>query len=110
MNSMREALSCRLRSRYPSLYTRRADMKSWSFHQWGGFDHDDGWFGLIDALSAVLTSRAASQGLDIAIRQVKEKLGTLRYYTEGMDEFCLGAKSFIVAMSGRVSECSGRPG
>jgi hypothetical protein len=106
---MREALSNILCSRYHRLYVMRHDVPPRSFRPFG-FEPRDGWFGLIDALSFVLASRVAERDLGFSIIQVKEKLGTLRYYADGMDDYCRGAKWFAEEMSCRLSERSGHPG
>ncbi|MGD0103796.1 MAG: hypothetical protein ABSC06_07130 [Rhodopila sp.] len=106
---MRESLSSILRSHHRRLYVRHLDTQPWPFRLFG-FQTHDGWFGLIDALSAVVASRVVERDLRFSIIQVKEKFGTLRYYADGMDDFCRGAKWFAEAMSGRLSERSGHTG
>jgi hypothetical protein len=63
--------------RYPNLYKnvggdpRQTNMAF-------GFACGDGWFGILDELSAKL------EKLGVVAAQVKEKFGTLRFYTEPM--------------------------
>lgn len=75
-----------------------------------GFQFDDGWFGLMCALSVVLDRRSREQGLSPRVFQAKEKFGGLRFYASGLDEFGLGAVSFAESMSERLSLRSGQPG
>jgi hypothetical protein len=106
---MREALARTLRLRHQSVYGTRPDIESSPFRRWG-FEHGDGWFGLVDSVSAVLGLRAIERGLDLSVRQIKQKCRTLRWHSGGMDDFCRGATEFAGSMSGRLCELSGRPG
>ena len=87
---MREALARILRVRHQTVYGTRPDTDTSAFRRWG-FEHGDGWFGLIDALSSVLGMRVAERRLDISVTQIKQKCRTLRWHSGGMDEFCRGA-------------------
>jgi hypothetical protein len=106
---MREALSRILRVRHQTVYGTRPDTDTSAFRRWG-FEHGDGWFGLVDSVSSVLGMRAAERGLDISVTQIKQKCRTLRWHSGGLDEFCRGATEFAGAMSGRLCELSGCPG
>jgi hypothetical protein len=106
---MRVELEYALRSRYPGLYACRSGAERTPFDQWG-FEHDDGWYPLLDALSVVLTQRNNSFRLKIHVRQVKQKLATLRFYAHGRDHFCDGAVEFACSISARLCERTGRPG
>lgn len=46
----------------------------------------------------------------VVATQVKEKFGTLRFYTEGGDEYCGGVISMAEAISGVTCERCGNPG
>lgn len=106
---MTQALDDLLCRRHPALYAdRHADMQSTAMC-WG-FEAGDGWFGIIDALSEVLTSQASAAGLLCpAAQQVKQKFGSLRFRVTvpapGRQAIALAEE-----MSRRVCEVSGRPG
>lgn len=88
-----------VRERYPGLYTRNF-----------AFEIDDGWAGIIDALSETLVWRSGIEGrLPPQAKQVKEKFGTLRWYF-GHTDADQGAIALAEGMSARVCELSGRPG
>ena len=46
-----------------------------------GFEHGDGWFALLDKLSADITELDNRDGTTTIATQVKEKYGGLRFYT-----------------------------
>jgi hypothetical protein len=74
---MREELDKKLCKKYPKLYAQRG----WSMQEtcmcWGF--PGDGWYDLIDRLSAKI------EPLGAVASQVKEKFGTLRFYIGGVD-------------------------
>lgn len=101
---MRDDLSLLLTRRYPSLYGHLDG--PWGFP----FAHHDGWFAILDALSETLVSNAEAECRSPRqVRQVKEKLGTLRYYF-GHSDADEGAITMAEEMSGRLCERTGRPG
>ena len=72
---MKEELEKKLVEKYPNLYKDYGgDMTKTCMH-WG-FAHGDGWYNLIDELSAKLEPHG------IVAAQVKEKFGGLRFYVE----------------------------
>jgi len=75
---MREDLDKALVAAYPKLYVNRVAQPAESCMAWG-FDCGDGWYPIINALSAVLEGLKAGAVAD----QVKEKCGTLRFYVSG---------------------------
>lgn len=76
-----------------------------------GFACDDGWFDLIDALCELLQFDIDHNGTpQIHARQVKEKLGTLRFHTSQSTDEQNGMISFAQSMSGRICEVCGNPG
>ncbi len=62
---MRLALSDLLRCRYPTFFRLHP-----------GFEHKDGWFAIIDALSETITALNPQA----YVVQAKEKFGTLSFY------------------------------
>ena len=76
-----------------------------------GFECDDGWAALIDAVCEVTTSHASSGAHRVlAAIQVKQKVGSLRVYFDDYCEFCDGARLMAEAYSAFVCEVSGAPG
>lgn len=106
---MTQALDDLLCQRYPGLYAdRHGDMQSTSMC-WG-FEHGDGWFGIVDALSEVLTVQANAAGVPCpTTQQVKQKFGTLRFRIS-VPESGRNAITLAEEMSRRICEVSGRPG
>ena len=70
---MNKKLELDLVKKYPNLYKQYGGDITKTCMGWG-FECDDGWFKLIDGLSAKL------QPYGIEAGQVKEKLGGLRFY------------------------------
>lgn len=96
---MREELTKVLRARYPALYGPHF-----------GYEHHDGWSGLIGALSEALVAGAEAEGrTPPRASQVKEKFGTLRWY-HGFDAYDDGAIDLAEELSGGICERTGRPG
>ena len=90
----------RLFDKYPSLYADHALPPSQSL-MWFGFDHGDGWYAIIDALSATI----AQLSPDCRAVQVKEKFGTLRYYYIGSNDIAVDAAvQMAEEMSARTCE------
>jgi hypothetical protein len=98
---MRPALTGLLFRCYPTLYVDRFDRRNCMSY---GFRHEDGWFAIVDVLYSMLAPRG------LVALQVKEKLGSLRYYFHPVDDWCQGAAAVAVALSGRICEFTGRPG
>jgi hypothetical protein len=80
--------------------------------QYGRICCDTGWFNIINMLS-----RNIQHYLDwkpsvpqVTIDQVKEKLGTLRFYYSGGDEYIHGMVTMAEAMSEVTCEKCGNPG
>jgi len=81
---MDQKLEAELVKRYPTLYKDYGgDMRQTCMH-WG-FSHGDGWFHIIDNLSAELIMLGEQYNIKVVADQVKEKFGGLRFYyhTEG---------------------------
>jgi hypothetical protein len=75
---MHRALQQQLRNEFPRLYAREFQ-----------FECEDGWYALIQGLSARLAAIAEQQqahGLDqVVARQVKQKFGALRFYADNAE-------------------------
>lgn len=76
-----------------------------------GIQCGDGWYPLLDGLCDVLTRRVRDgSGPIIDVVQVKQKIGSLRFYLKGGDDYSQGAIRLASAMSYLVCEETGRPG
>lgn len=74
-----KTLEKELVERYPTLYQDYGgDPKQICMSR--GFEHGDGWFRIIEELSAKLDTIARKCEITIIADQVKEKFGTLRFY------------------------------
>lgn len=102
---MREALTRLLYSRYPVLFAEHRLDAAESGMAWG-FQHDDGWFAIVDALAAVITAYAP---MAVAY-QVKQKMGALRVTLHEGDAFTRAACTAAERFSQTISEVSGRRG
>ena len=102
---MRPVLETLLCHRYPDLF-RQTELPMTQTCMCWGFTHQDGWFAIIDALAETI----AEIDPTAEARQVKEKLGTLRFYCdsalEAVDDAIVAAEEF----SGRVCEETGALG
>lgn len=84
---------------YPSLY--RPDQY---------FACGDGWFLIIEELSAELYNESQISGCSCEICDVKEKYGTLRVYTDSSNDKMERMIDKAEALSGKVCEVCGKPG
>lgn len=130
---MREELDKQLVEKYPEIFANRyADMQTTAMC-WG-FDHNDGWYNIIDQLCGNIQEHIDwcrnSHAWDIrwneehpenqrplrnlvsqvVADQVKEKFGTLRFYYSGGDEYISGFVSMAESMSAVTCETCGNPG
>ena len=112
---MREELDKQLCEKYPKIFVNRNGDMTETCMYWG-FSCGDGWYDLIDTLCENIQSyidnnssetRVISQ---VVAEQVKEKFGTLRFYTSGGDRLIDGMIWFAESMSGRICETCGNSG
>jgi hypothetical protein len=112
--------------KYPALFEYAASKESRCAIAWG-ITCDDGWFDLIDTLCASLewlvedrAKRRSNAGLPeegvvLRVVQIKEKFGTLRFYTSGVPGSGAEPNPFMAAirtaeaLSGRMCETCGGP-
>ena len=108
---MKPELDKLLCERYPKLFANRHARVHESLMCFG-FECGDGWFDLIDVLCSTIQSYLDSNPskTQVVVVQVKEKFGTLRFYTEGHDKFVQGMIWMAESMSGRICEVCGNPG
>ena len=107
---MRDTLQTLLYARYPGLYRQHSLPMSQTCMCWG-FSCDDGWFGIIDALSKTIVTLDPT----IEATQVKEKFASLRFYysskrTSAGHAGVRAADSCAELMSTRRCEVTGRLG
>ena len=107
---MHKHLDFYLTTRYGELYRERFESMSRTCMCWG-FECSDGWFHIIDNLSFRITHYYISKDTPSnipAVGQVKEKFGTLRFYTSG-DDIIHNLISFAEDMSSVTCEICGKP-
>lgn len=102
---MNTELEDQLCKNYPVLYRNRHDERIQTLLSWG-FACDDGWFGLIDAISLLLSKHDQN----IKAIQIKEKLGGLRFYYSPVDAYSRGVVQMAECISGVTCEICGSPG
>ena len=110
---MRQEFDNLLCTRYPKMFINRNGDKRDTCMSWG-FECGDGWFTLIDRLcqniQAYIDQNPHKQVPQVVVDQVKEKYGTLRFYTTGGDDLTRGMIWFAESMSGKICETCGHPG
>ena len=102
---MREALTQLLYTRYPVLFAEHRLDATESGMAWG-FQHDDGWFAIVDVLAAVISAHAPSA----VASSVKQKFGGLRFSLNKDDDLTKGACGAAAGFAATISEVSGRRG
>ncbi len=107
---MREDLDRLLCERYPELFADR-QLPSTESAMGRGFECDDGWFDLIDSLCYSIQWSIANCGVPpVRVKQVKEKMGSLRFHYRGGNDVTRGMKAMAENMSARICEVCGSPG
>jgi len=95
--------------RYPKLYQGRNFPITQSLIPFG-FECGDGWFKLIDQLSADITLLDERDGSQTIAVQVKEKYGGLRFYIESGTDAVIEAIDKAEDLSLKTCEYCGEPG
>jgi hypothetical protein len=98
---MKNDLICLLRARYPAIFTEECSAPSCG----------DGWFALVTSLCERLQFATDNRRPpQVVARQVKEKLGTMRFYvTPGISQEQEGMIGMASVMSARDREVCGDP-
>lgn len=101
-------------AKYPKLFRDRYGNMMETCMCWG-FECGDGWYYLIDNLCKCIQSYIDSNhhlegNVQIYVTQVKEKYGTLRFYTTGGDDRVEGMIWFAEYLSSAICEECGNPG
>lgn len=104
---MDKKLEAKLVDKYPTLYSRYGGDIKETCMGWG-MSCGDGWFKLLDELSANL------EPLNVVAAQVKEKFGGLRFYIETCDESAFDKADVFIdeaeSESYKVCEICGKDG
>ena len=112
---MNEKLDNYLVEKYPKIFVNRYEDKMKTLMCWG-FEHNDGWFWLIDQLCESIQNHIDSnnkyssedkQISQVVADQVKEKFGGLRFYHSGGDRHIEGMVSMAENMSYSICEFCG---
>lgn len=112
---MKQELEAKLFAKYPKIFKQKDDSMQTTCMCWG-IDTGDGWYDLLDNLCQQLQSMTDHNGHlpdrfpQIEATQVKEKFGTLRFYTNGSSDWQDGVISFAEWMSASICDECGKPG
>lgn len=87
---------------FPALFDKK--YMSW------GFECDDGWFDLIYKLCDQLNKLSKWENCEIGVMQVKEKYGTLRFYTTGITDIMFNCIINAEYVSAQTCEICGKTG
>lgn len=101
-------LEQKLFDKYPKIFSKK-DEESNDNLMYFGFEHNDGWYWLIDNLCNTIQNykNFDSRRSQVVAVQVKEKFGTLRFYVETSNEFVEGIIKFAEDLSGTICEMCG---
>jgi hypothetical protein len=111
---MSPELQAKLYADYPKIFRQKDLPKTQTCMCWG-IECGDGWYGILDRLCYWLQSMHDNnpehkQYQQVEASQVKEKFGTLRFYTNGCSETQDGGIDFAEHMSAITCEICGKPG
>lgn len=108
---MNKELTERLYTKYPLIFVEKDLPKTETCMCWG-FECGDGWFNIIDSLCNCLQIYSGQPGKkQIVAKQVKEKFGTLKFYTNDIvDPGVMCLILFAENMSAVTCETCGKPG
>ena len=106
---MKQELQQKLFDKYPKLFIEKDLPMSETCMCWG-IDTGDGWYDFLDMLCGQLQHSTDYNGHpQVVVNQVKEKLGTLRFYVSGADDFQDGLIWFAEGLSAITCESCGAP-
>ena len=95
---MNQELQDRLFKKYPKIFIQK-DLSPSETCMCYGIDCGDGWYSLIDSLCSKLQQYTRISKIAVEAKQVKSKLGGLRFYTDCDDDYVKG----LVAMAREIS-------
>jgi hypothetical protein len=97
----------KLWSKYPAIFAGKDRSIQESLIPFG-LECGDGWYWLIDNLCDCMQRYIDSNNVDqVEATQVKEKFGTLSFYTYGGDDMTSGMVWLAESMSGEICEMCG---
>lgn len=105
---MKDELDKKLVKKYPKIFADRYKSMQETCMCWG-FEHNDGWYNLINNLCEMIQHHLDHNCKDSEIHQVvadqvKEKYGTLCFYYHGGDEYISGLVAMASHLSGSICE------
>jgi hypothetical protein len=104
---MKKELQDKLYEKYPKIFKQKDDDMTTTCLCWG-LECGDGWFDLIERLCDSLQFHTDNNNYpQVEATQVKEKFGTLSFYTSGADEYLSGYINFAESMSATICETCG---
>lgn len=102
--------------RYPKIFAQRLLGPQETAMCWG-FECGDGWFNIIDRLCSCIQWHCDGRHIpgevtceQVVATQVKEKYGTLRFYSTGGDQWTDAYEGMAESMSAVTCEVCGGPG
>jgi len=111
---MKIELQNQLFAKYPKIFRQKDESMQVTCMCWG-IDTGDGWYDLLDELCGKLQKYIDEKGIpQVEAVQVKEKFGTLRFYTGGVHKDHFDAVHDMIGeaeeKSGEVCDVCGKPG
>ncbi len=104
---MRKELKEKLVSKYPKIF-KQVGLPLDQTGMYFGIECGSGWYWLIDNLCECIQKYIGDNELkQIEATQVKEKYGTLRFYTSGGDDIIFGMTWMAEHMSSKICEKCG---
>ncbi len=97
---MTEEKSITLKGKFPRL-----------FENGFSFECDDGWFSMLESALLLLNQHVVLNSYEnFEIKQIKEKFGKLRIYTNINDDYIYGVTNMVEHLSSNYCEVCGSPG
>jgi hypothetical protein len=104
---MKKELQEKLFNKYPKLFVRKDAPKSESCMYWG-ISCGDGWYDLLDKTLGVIQFHVDhSRDTQPELEQVKQKMGYLTIYMDGLDDFIRGVLTLASQLSVAICEDCG---
>lgn len=105
---MKKELQEKLFEKYPKIFVEKDLPMSQTCMCWG-IDTGNGWYDILDVLCSSLQWDTDKNGRpQVVATQVKEKFGTLRFYTHGADDHQEGMISLTENLSAITCEVCGK--
>ena len=96
-------------AKYPKIFADRSASMEETAMCWG-FDIGDGWYQLLDDACARIQTICDENGFQVKATQIKEKFGTLRFYTDVGNEEIWNILDEADVISSVTCEVCGAPG